>query len=71
MKTSPKIHSGPFGGGISIPINPLRQTVFPNCVTFNKKKKKRILFYYIKIKIFHNLNELKIKLKYIYFTFKT
>lgn len=55
MKTSPKIHSGPFGGGISIPINPLRQTVFPNCVTFNEKKKRIVLFYLvlliIKIKI--------------------
>ena len=25
MKTSPKIHIGPIGGGISIPINPERQ----------------------------------------------
>lgn len=57
MKTSPKIHSGPFGGGMSIPINPLRQTVLLNCVTFNGKK-RTILFYYIKIKIYHNLNEL-------------
>lgn len=33
MKTSPRIQSGPLGGGMSIPMKPLTQTVFLPCVT--------------------------------------
>ena len=29
MKTSPRIQMGPMGGGMSIPMNPDRQRVFP------------------------------------------
>jgi hypothetical protein len=34
MKTSPRIQSGPAGGGISIPAKPDKQTVWLSCVIF-------------------------------------
>ncbi len=34
IKTSPRIQSGPAGGGISIPAKPDKQIVWLACVTF-------------------------------------
>ncbi len=34
IKTSPRIQSGPAGGGISIPAKPDKQTVWLSCVIF-------------------------------------
>lgn len=57
MKTSPKIHNGPLGGGISIPMKPDKQIVFPNSETLNKKHnwfkrliiKKKLQFFIVNI----------------------
>lgn len=38
MNTSPKIHSGPFGGGISIPANPDKQIVLPIWLICGRKR---------------------------------
>ena len=53
MKTSPKIHNGPRGGGTSIPKKPLTHSVCPMALTCNKRKKlfsKKIIQIFVRPK---------------------